>query len=123
MLSIANTSHPPDSDLSKADYEALAALRYALRQFLRFSEEAAAAEGLSPRQHQALLVIKGFPARDHVTIGEIAERLQVRHHSAVGLVDRLAAERLVSRKAGRDDRRQVFVTLTARGTRLLSKLS
>jgi DNA-binding MarR family transcriptional regulator len=120
---VAKNTPRPDADLSKADYEALAALRYALRQFLRFSEEAAASEGLAPQQHQALLAIKGFPGRDHVTIGELAEKLQVRHHSAVGLVNRLAAEDLVSREVAPDDRRKVLVALTKRGLRLLSKLS
>ena len=119
----ADTSSPPDHDLSKSDYETLAALRYSLRQFLRFSEEAAAAEGLAPQQHQALLSIKGFPGREQVTIGELADKLQVRHHSAVGLVNRLTAEKLVSREIAPDDRRKVLVTLTKRGQRVLTKLS
>lgn len=80
--------HSSPAANKKSDYEALAAFRYALRQFLRFSEDAAATEGLSPQQHQALLAIKGFPGRDSVTIGELAEKLQVRHNSAIGLVDR-----------------------------------
>ncbi len=109
--------------LTKAEYETLAAFRYALRQFLHFSEEAAQKAGLTPQQHQALLAIKGFPARDRVTIGELAERLRVRHHSAVGLVDRLAAEQLVARKPGTTDRRRVFLGLTARGEALLEKLA
>lgn len=111
------------ADLSKADYEALASLRYTLRQFLRFSEEEAAAQGLAPQQHQALLAIKGFPGRDHVSITELAERLQVKHHSAVELVNRLVAEKLVLRESAEDDRRKVNVMLTARGLRVLSKLS
>lgn len=110
-------------ELPKADYETLAAWRYELRQFLRFSEEAAATEGLSPQQHQALLAVKGMPDRDGLTIGELAERLQIRHHSAVGLVDRLVADKLVSRAPADDDRRKVLVELTKRGERLLSKLS
>src|SRR3569832_1651151 len=71
--------------LSKAEYELLAAFRYALRQFLRFSEEAARAVGIEAQQHQALLAVKGFPGRDRITISELAERLQIRHHSAVGM--------------------------------------
>jgi DNA-binding MarR family transcriptional regulator len=114
---------PATAELSKADYEALARLRYTLRQFLRFSEEEAAAQGLSVQQHQALLAIKGFPGRDHVSIRELAERLQVRHHTAVGLVDRLVVEKLVRREKAEDDRRKVQVTLTARGLRVLAKLS
>ncbi|MDB6032856.1 MAG: MarR family transcriptional regulator [Verrucomicrobiales bacterium] len=109
--------------LSKAEYEALASFRYALRKFLRFSEEKALAEGLPPQQHQALLAIKGFPGRDSVTIGELAERLQTEHHSAVGLADRLAKQGYLKRVRGTGDRRQVFVELTPRGEKVLAKLS
>ena len=109
--------------LSKADYETLASFRYALRQFLHFSEEAAEAVGLTPQQHQALLAIRGFPGRDWVTIGELAERLQIRHHSAVGLVDRLAVQKLVTRTLAEDDRRQVHVVLTANGLSILEQLA
>lgn len=109
--------------LSKARYEALAAFRYALRRFLHFSEAAAEAAGITPQQHQALLAIKGFPGRDTVTVGELAERLQLRHHSAVGLVDRLVTERLVVRLASKTDRRQVLVQLAPRGEKILEELS
>ena len=109
--------------LSKAEYEMLAAFRYALRRFLHFSEQAAHEAGVTPQQHQALLAIKGFPGRDRVTVGELAERLQLRHHSTVGLVDRLETENLVQRLASARDRRQVFVHLTARGELVLEKLS
>ena len=109
--------------LSKSQYERLAAFRYALRQFLHFSEEAAHAAGITPQQHQALLAIKGFPGRDCVTVGELAERLQLRHHSAVGLIDRLVAEKLVARAPSARDRRQVFVQLTPRGENVLERLS
>jgi DNA-binding MarR family transcriptional regulator len=109
--------------LSKSQYEMLAAFRYALRQFLHFSEEAAHAAGITPQQHQALLVVKGFPGRDCVTVGELAERLQLRHHSAVGLVDRLVAERLMARSPSARDRRQVYVQLTLRGENVLGRLS
>jgi DNA-binding MarR family transcriptional regulator len=109
--------------LSKSQYEMLAAFRYALRQFLHFSEEAAHAAGITPQQHQALLAVKGFPGHDCVTVGELAERLQLRHHSAVGLVDRLVAERLVARTPSARDRRQVYVQLTRRGENVLGRLS
>jgi DNA-binding MarR family transcriptional regulator len=109
--------------LIKAQYEMLAAFRYALRQFIRFSEEAAQAAGITAQQHQALLAIKGFPGRDSVTVGELAERLQLRHHSAVGLVDRLVAEKLVSRASSAEDRRQVLIQLTSRGENVLEKLT
>ncbi|HEX9047107.1 MAG TPA: MarR family transcriptional regulator [Verrucomicrobiae bacterium] len=109
--------------LTKVQYEALAEFRYGLRQFLRFSEAAAQAAGLTPQQHQALLAIKGFPGRDQVTIGELAERLQIAHHSAVGLADRLVAERYVRRMPGQKDRRRVYLALTRRGESVLQKLS
>lgn len=112
-----------DSKLSKTQYETLAAFRYALRRFLHFSEEAAEDAGLTPQQHQAFLGIKGFPGRDRITIGELAERLQIRHHSAVGLVDRLVSERLIVRQESTEDRRQVYVQLSSRGEKVLEKLS
>jgi DNA-binding MarR family transcriptional regulator len=109
--------------LAKTQYEALAAFRYALRRFVHFSEQAAEAVGLTPQQHQAMLAIKGFPGRDCVTIGELAERLQLRHHSAVGLVDRMVAEKLVKREWSREDRRKVLIHLTAAGQSKLERLS
>jgi DNA-binding MarR family transcriptional regulator len=109
--------------ISKDDYETLAALRYSLRLFLHFSEEAAETAGVAPQQHQALLAIKGFPGRDHVTIGELAERLQIRHHSAVGLVNRLVANGFITRRQADEDRRQVHLALTQRGESVLAKLS
>lgn len=111
------------ADASKSEYEALAAFRYALRHFLRFSEEAAHKHGLTPQKHQAMLAIMGYPGRTRITIGELAERLQVRHHSAVGLVDRLEEQGLVIREHGTKDRRQVFVSLTDGGARLLKELA
>jgi DNA-binding MarR family transcriptional regulator len=107
----------------KSQYETLAAFRYALRRFIRFSEGAAQAAGITAQQYQALLAIKGFPARDKVTVGELAERLQLRHHSAVGLIDRLVAEKLVAREASVEDRRQVLVQVTRRGKDFLEKLA
>ena len=109
--------------VTKAEYETLAAFRYALRQFLHFSEVAADKVGLTPQQHQALLAIKGYPGRDYVSIGELAERLRIRHHSAVGLVDRLEAQNLVARQGAEADRRQVYVTVTAHGLNLLEQLA
>jgi DNA-binding MarR family transcriptional regulator len=109
--------------LEKRDYETLASFRYRLRQFLRFSDQAAASVGLAPQQHQALLAVIGFPDRDQVTIGELAERLQIKHHSCVGLVDRLEAQKLIIRIADEGNRRQVFVRLTAQGKELIRLLS
>ena len=109
--------------LSKAEYETLAAFRYTMRQFFRFSEEASQAAGITPQQHQALLAIKGFPDRDQVTVSELAERLQLRHHSAVGLINRLVEEKLVLRRSSEKDRRHVLIRLTSRGEKILAKLS
>ena len=121
---VLNTSPMPrPKQLDKSQYEALAAFRYALRKFLRFSESAAQAAGITPQQHQALLAIKGFPGRDQVTVGELAERLQLRHHSVVGLIDRLVLERLVARTPSNKDRRQVLIELTRGGEKTLEKLS
>jgi DNA-binding MarR family transcriptional regulator len=111
------------TDITKAHYELLAALRHALRRFLHFSQEAAEAAGLTPQQHQALLAIKGFPDRDFATVGELAARLHLRHHSAVGLVDRLVERRLVRRTPSKVDRRRVEVALTPQGEQLIRKLS
>ncbi len=108
--------------LSKMEYESLAEFRYILRKFLSFSKSAARNAGVPPAQHQALLAIKGYPSRDHVTIGELAERLQIRHHSAVELVNRLEEQQLVQRQSGAD-RRTVLVSLTAAGEAILARLS
>jgi len=109
--------------LTKTDFELLAAFRFALRQFLQFSESAATQAGVTAKQYQALLAIKGFPDRDHVTISELAKQLQVRHHSAVGLADRLVARKLVARQTSAADRRQVYLRLTVRGERVLGSLA
>lgn len=109
--------------ISQEEYKTLAAFRHNLRQFLRFSEKAAQNVGLTHQQHQALLTIKGFPGRDYVTVGELAEWLQIKHHSAVGLVNRLVTQELVTRKSSTEDRRQVFIALTPRGDELLRELT
>lgn len=107
----------------KSDYEMLAAFRYALRRFLSFSETAASDVGLGPQQYQALLAIKGNPGRDTIAINELAAQLMIRHHSAVGLVDRLEKKGLVVRRIDPDDRRKVNVGVTPRGTRLFEGLA
>ena len=109
--------------VTPADYQALASFRQALRRFMEFSAAAARATGLTPQQHQTLLAIKGYAGPGRLTIGELAERLYVRPHSAVGLVDRLAARGLLRRLPDKDDRRRVSVILTARGEKLLARLS
>ena len=109
--------------VSQSDYETLAEFRAALREFLAFSETAAKAAGLTPRQHQALLAIKGGREGRAPAIGELARRLRVRHHSAVSLVDRLVALGLVRRRTATSDRRRVELGLTRLGERKLERLS
>lgn len=109
-------------NLTKKDYELLAEFRYTLRKFLGFSEAAATSHKVSPQQYQALLAIEGFPGRNWVTIGELAEQLRTVHHSAVGLVDRMEALRLVRRFKSAEDGRRVQVSLTPKGQGVLEKL-
>ena len=109
--------------LDKAEYEMLAAFRYTLRRFLSFSETAAGEVGLAPQQYQALLAIKGYAGREVVTINELAHQLLIKHNSAVGVVDRLEKEGLVTRKTAPEDRRKVNLRLTAKGARVFEKLA
>lgn len=109
--------------ISQKDYEALAGFRYALRKFLRFSEQAAREAGLSPQQHQALLAIRGFPQGEAVTVGALAERLCSKPQSTSELVSRLQRQGLVARDASDYDGRQVYVSLTSSGDELLRTLS
>jgi DNA-binding MarR family transcriptional regulator len=109
--------------LSQTDYETLARFRHALRVFLRFSEEAARAEGLTPTQHQLLLSVKGHPGPGPPSISDVAEALQLRVHSAVELVQRAAAAGLVHRRVDPGDGRRQLVDLTPTGERHLMHLS
>jgi DNA-binding MarR family transcriptional regulator len=106
-----------------SDYRALAEFRYRLRRFLRFSEEAARKAGLEPQQHQLLLAVKGLPKEVKATIGALAERLQIHHHSAVELLDRLVERGFVRRLRDPSDRRQVLVRLRPSGEKILRELS
>ncbi len=108
---------------SQADMRNLARFRYAIRRLLRFSEEAARQAGLTPHQHQLLLGVAGYTAKGAATISDLAEFLQLRHHSVVGLVDRAQAMGLVRRRPNPEDRREVHVSLTAAGKRKLRRLS
>jgi DNA-binding MarR family transcriptional regulator len=108
---------------SQAEIRNLTRFRYALRRFLRFSEEAARSAGVTPQHHQLLLGVAGYTGRGWATVGELAEFLQVRHHSVVGLVDRAQTMGLVRRDSDPDDRREVRVSLTSEGMRKLRLLS
>jgi len=101
--------------VSKADFQALAEFRFQLRRFLRFSEKAARAEGLTPLQYQLLLQVKGLPDDEQASIGKLALRLQLSHHGTVSLVTRSEIAGLVVRAEGLPDRRQVAVGLTPAG--------
>jgi len=105
------------------NYTALGEFRYQIRRFLHFSEEAAKAHDLEPQQHQMLLAIRALDEPGGSTIGRLAERLFIRHHSAVGLVDRLAGQGLVERCRESVDRRQVHVRLSAAGQSRLKLLA
>jgi DNA-binding MarR family transcriptional regulator len=109
--------------LDPAVYRTLSDFRYLLRRFLAFSEASASASGLTPRQHQALLSIKGFAGDTNPTIGDLAERLGIRHHSAVELVDRLVEAGMVARNADSKDRRKALLGLTKAAEQRLASLS
>jgi DNA-binding MarR family transcriptional regulator len=110
--------------ITGSDYEALAEFRYQIRKFLHFSETAARASGIEPQQHQLLLAIRGLEGPgEPPSIGALAERLQIQHHSAVELVDRLVERGLVARSRDPSDRRQVLIHLTPRGESELEKLT
>ena len=107
----------------RVDYETLADLRYQVRRFLRVREELARAAGLEPQQHLLLLQVKGLERTRVPTIGVLAERLQIRHHATVQLVDRLAGRGMVRRRRTESDRRAVVVEVTPRGEAILRKLT
>jgi DNA-binding MarR family transcriptional regulator len=101
----------------------LARFRFGIRRYLRFSEETVRSQGVTPQQYQLMLALKGFPGRDWAVVRELAERLQLRHHSVVELINRAQSQGLVKRTADPDDARAVRVLLTEQGEQLLSRLS
>jgi DNA-binding MarR family transcriptional regulator len=117
------TKPVPTDSLSKPEYEALADFRYRLRRFLRFSEEATQAHGITPLQYLLLLQVEGYPGKDWATIAELAERLQAHHHGVVALASRCEKAGLVARRPGRDDKRCVEVYLLPKGAELLRQLA
>ena len=108
---------------SSPDYESLANVRYQIRRFLHFSESVARAAGLEPHQHQLMLALKGLPQGVRPRVREVAERLQIQHHSAVELASRLAARGYITRERAGGDRREVLLCLTPKGERVLRELS
>ena len=109
--------------IKHSDYQALSEIRYNLRLFVRFSEAAARKAGIEPQQHQLLLAVRGIPDGEVPRIAYLADRLQIQHHSAVELLDRMERKGLVARIRGENDRREVLVQLTAQGDHLLSELT
>ncbi|HEY6366268.1 MAG TPA: MarR family transcriptional regulator [Candidatus Binatia bacterium] len=105
------------------NFKSMAELRYQIRRFLRFSENAARQAGIEPQQHQLLLAVRGLPEGIRPTVGVLAERMQLQHHSTVELIDRLVDRGFLCRLRATDDRRQVLVKLTHDGEEFLEKLS
>jgi len=110
-------------EITSDEYRALAELRYRIRHFVREGDVAAQAAGLEPQQYLLLLAIRGLPAGQEATIRTLADRLALKHHSAVELIDRLETRGYVRRARGRDDRRRVLVSLQPRGERILEQVA
>jgi len=108
--------------IKDGEYRALAELRYRIRKFLQESDTTAHQAGLEPQQYLLLLAIRGLSEGQEATIRTLADRLFLRHHSAVGLIDRMEARGYVKRNRGKEDRRQVIVSLQPRGQRLLERV-
>ena len=109
--------------LTLSDYQALAEFRYQIRRFLHFSEQVVKRAGLERGQYQLMLAIKGMPPGVRPRIRELATRMQIRHHSAVELVNRLEAGGFVHRTRAHDDRREVLLALTSKGEKVLGELA
>ena len=110
-------------EITTAEYQALAELRYRIRKFVREGDAAASGAGLEPQQYLLLLAIRGLPEGEEATIGALADRLALKHHSAVELIDRMEARGYVHRSRSRDDRRRVLVTLLPRGEKQLEQVA
>jgi DNA-binding MarR family transcriptional regulator len=111
------------AEITTAEYRALAELRYRIRHFIREGDAVARAAGLEPQQYLLLLAIRGLPENEEATIRALAERLALKHHSVVELIDRLETHGYVRRTRGREDRRRVLVTLLPRGERMLEQVA
>ncbi|MFI7672253.1 MarR family winged helix-turn-helix transcriptional regulator [Actinophytocola sp. NPDC049390] len=118
-----SNEEPEPEPLTKQDFEALARFRFGIRRYLRFSEETVRQHGLTPQHYQLLLALKGFPGREWAVVSELAERLQLRHHSVVELINRAQKQDLVRRTPHPGDARSVRVELTDNGQQILGRLS
>ncbi len=108
--------------ITESEYQALGELRYLIRRFLQEGDVTAKQAGLEPQQYLLLLAVRGLPTGEEATISTLAKRLSLRHHSTVELIDRMEAHGYVKRIRGREDRRQVLVSLQPRGAKLLEKV-
>lgn len=119
----ANDENAGSEPLTKEDFEALARFRFGIRRYLRFSEQTVRKHGITPQQYQLLLALKGFPGREWATVRELADRIQLLHHSVVELVNRAQRQQLVQRAEHPHDARAVRVLLSSEGERVLARLS
>jgi DNA-binding MarR family transcriptional regulator len=110
-------------EISAAEYQALAELRYRIRKFVREGDEVASAAGLEPQQYLLLLMIRGIPNGQEATVSSLAERLSLKHHSVVELIDRMETHGYVRRSRSREDRRSVLVSLLPRGEKMLEQVA
>jgi DNA-binding MarR family transcriptional regulator len=111
------------NQVNSIDFETLASFRYQVRKFLRFSKDFLCAEDLTPDQYQALLAIRAAAPRGKLSIRDLAEQLQVRHHSTVGIVDQLVFREAVVREVAPKDRRKILLSLTEKGEQMVQKLA
>jgi DNA-binding MarR family transcriptional regulator len=113
----------PARALTDRQFLSLAEFRYQIRRFLHFSERECRARGLQPQHYQLLIALRGLPLHKSPTVGTLAERMQMEHHSMVELLDRAGQQGLVARKRDAADRRRVSIHLTAKGERLAAELA
>ena len=123
MTTTGHVAPDNQAELGDAEYKAIGDFRRALREFLEFSDNAARQAGVTPQQHQALLAIRSYSGYEAMSIGELADCLMIRNHSAVGLVARLVERGLIMREESQEDRRRVLLKLQPRGAALLHEIS
>jgi DNA-binding MarR family transcriptional regulator len=114
---------PGDAQLSDAEYIALGEFRHSMRRFLQFSEAGAQEHGISSQQHQALLAVRAHAGPEAMTVGELADCLLIKNHSAVELVARMAERKLIDRQDSAEDRRRVLLRLLPLGEEVLEAIS